>query len=72
MAYSDPNKSGGKVNWRQSIDSTSRGSFDNRESVDSTSLRVVTDALYLKINDLDRMNARIKKSILVFKDLDQH
>jgi hypothetical protein len=30
----------------------------------------VVDAVYLKLNELDKINARIKKNIIVFKDLD--
>ena len=41
-----------------------------RPSVDdSTSVKVVTDALLLRINSLSEVNARIRKQILRFAEL---
>ena len=49
---------------RMSVDSFMRPSLD-----DSTSVKVVTDALLLRINSLSEVNARIRKQILRFADL---
>ncbi len=69
MAYSDPFTNKNNVQWRGSTDS-SRSSFEPRSSNDSRSIKIVVDAVYLKLNELDKINARIKKNIIVFKDLD--
>jgi len=67
MAFSDPN-----IDWRGTVGSGRGSSGESRPSVDSSvQFQMVIDSLYLKINELDRMNARIKKSIQVFGDLDQ-
>ena len=49
---------------RMSVDSCMRPSVD-----DSVSMQVVVDALHLRINKLSELNARIKKQILRFADL---
>ena len=52
---------------RASVDSCMRPSVD-----DSVSMQVVVDALHLRINKLSEVNAKIKKQILRFADLNEH
>ena len=52
---------------RMSVDSCMRPSVD-----DSVSMQVVVDALHLRINKLSELNARIKKQILRFSELQDH
>ena len=49
---------------RMSVDSCMRPSVD-----DSVHMKVVTDALHLRLNSLNEVNCRIRKRILQFADL---
>jgi len=69
MSYSDPFANKNKIQRRGSTDS-SRSSFKPRDSNDSRSIKIVVDPVNLKLNELDKINAQIKKKIIVFKDLD--
>lgn len=72
MAFTDP-YANNNINWRGSTDSNrSSFGFDPRMSTDSVSVLILVDSLYLKINELDKLNARIKKSIISFKDSNQN
>jgi len=49
---------------RPSLDSFGRGSVDS-----SISVQVIVDAVYLRLNEVDKKNARIKKELMRWNDL---
>lgn len=49
---------------RPSLDSFGRPSVDS-----SISVQVIVDAVYLRLNEVDKKNARIKKELMRWNDL---
>ena len=57
-----------RMNRDSSADDTPRPSVDSEPS--TISAKIAVDKMYLEINEVDKTNARIKKQILRFGQLD--
>lgn len=53
-----------------SADETPRNSVGYVSEASTTQAKMVVDKMYLELNDIDKNNARIKKQIMRFNQLD--